>query len=234
MHILLTRPEFDSRALAGVLGGMGIKTTTAPLLEIIYEDGPKLDLAGVQALLFTSANGVRAFVNRSDEKNILSLAVGDATARELEQNGFTKIKSAEGDVVALSQLAKDTLDPNGGELFHGAGTHLAGDLEGMLVKAGFKYRRQVLYRAETPDTFPANGAVAINDGLIDGVLFYSPRTAKTFVALIKKIGLENKLSHISAYCLSDGVKKMVETLGWREIKVAKTPEQQALLALIGN
>ncbi|MDH5490172.1 MAG: uroporphyrinogen-III synthase, partial [Rhodospirillaceae bacterium] len=110
MHILLTRPEFDSRALAGVLGGMGIKTTTAPLLEIIYEDGPKLDLAGVQALLFTSANGVRAFANRSDEKNILSLAVGDATARELEQNGFIKIKSAEGDVFALSQLAKDMLD----------------------------------------------------------------------------------------------------------------------------
>ena len=232
MHILLTRPEFDSHALAQTLGAMGASSTIAPLLEIIYETGPALDLTNVQALLFTSANGVRAFVQRCGVRNILAIAVGDATARELEQNDFTNIKSAAGDVNTLGQLVTTTLDPKAGELFHAAGSRLAGDLEGIVSMAGFKYRRQVLYRAETPDVFPLNATAAINDGLIDGVLFFSPRTAKTFADLVKKAGIENKLGKITVYCLSPGVKKMVENLGWGEIKVAKTPEQSALLALL--
>lgn len=234
MHILITRPEFDNQALQSLLGEMSIESTSAPLLEIIYEDGSTLNLAGVQALLFTSANGVRAFVRRSDVRNILALAVGDATARELEQNGFTKIKSAGGDVNTLGQLVKDTLKPNDGELFHAAGSRLAGDLEAIATNAGFKYRRQVLYRAETPKALPANSANALKDGLIDGVLFYSPRTAKTFVNLVKKAGLEKKLARVTAYCLSPSVGKMVEGHGWADIKIAKTPEQPALLALLRN
>ena len=232
MRVLLTRPELDSTTLGRVLGTMGIESISAPLLEIIFEDGPELNLDGVQALLFTSANGVRAFVRRSGARDILALAVGDATARELSETNFKNIESAAGDVDTLAALAIERLKNNDGELLHVAGSRIAGDLEGILTKAGFKYSRRVLYSAETPGTLSPTAINAIEQKNIDGVLFYSPRTAKTFAKLITKAGLDKKLGDITAYCLSPPVGDMVSGLGWREIKVASAPEQSALLALL--
>lgn len=232
MRVLLTRPQTDSVALGTVLEGMGIKSTISPLLEIIYEDGPELNLAGVGGLLFTSANGVRAFIRRSNERNILALAVGDATGRELEQSGFKNISSAGGNVETLSALASKTLNPNGGSLLHPAGSRLAGDLEGMVTKAGFTYRREIMYRAATPDVLPHVAMDAIENNNIDGVLFYSPRTAKTFAKLVKAAGLEAKLKNITAYCLSNPVGAMVDGMPWKDIKIAPKPEQGSLLGLL--
>ena len=232
MRVLLTRPESDSAALGRALEAMGIESISAPLLEIIYEDGARLNLDGVQALLFTSANGVRAFARRSSTRDILALAVGDATARELASTDFKNIESASGDVDTLAALVARRLAVDDGELLHAAGSRVAGDLEGMLAKSGFKYRRAVLYRAEVPDTLPPTAARAIEQESIDGVLFYSPRTAKTFGRLVTKAGLDKKLGGISAYCLSAPVGDMILSLGWREIKVAGSPEQSSLLALL--
>ncbi|MCK5546791.1 MAG: uroporphyrinogen-III synthase [Rhodospirillaceae bacterium] len=232
MRVLLTRPEPDSATLGCALTDMGIESINAPLLEIIFEDGPDLNLDGVQALLFTSANGVRAFAGRSNTRDILAMAVGDATARELGTHGFKNVKSAAGDVETLAALVIDNLKNNDGKLLHIAGSRVAGDLEGMLSKAGFKYSRSVLYRAETPDMLPANAINAIEQQSIDGILFYSPRTAKTFANLATRARVDKKLSNITAYCLSVRVSDQIMGLSWREIKVATTPEQPALLALL--
>lgn len=213
---------------------MGIESISAPLLEIIFEDGPDLNLTNVQALLFTSANGVRAFVRRSKTRDILAMAVGDATARELNTHGFKNIESASGDVDTLATLVIHRLESNDDELLHVAGSRVAGDLEGMLSSAGFKYSRSVLYRAETPDVLPTNAINAIEQQSLDGILFYSPRTAKTFANLVTKAGLDKKLGSMAAYCLSNRVSDMVAGLGWREIKVANAPEQSSLLALLKN
>lgn len=232
MRVLLTRPEPDSTALGRALTDMGIESINAPLLEIIFEDGADLNLQGVQALLFTSANGVRAFVKRSNARDILAMAVGDATARELGTLGFKNVESASGDVDTLAALVIQRLQSNDGELLHIAGSRVAGDLEGMLSKAGFKYSRSVLYRAETPDVLPTNAINAIEQQSLDGVLFYSPRTAKTFANLVTKAGVNKKLGGITAYCLSSRVSDQIAGLSWREIKVANAPEQSSLLALL--
>ncbi|MEK9723834.1 MAG: uroporphyrinogen-III synthase, partial [Rhodospirillaceae bacterium] len=88
MHLLLTRPRSDSEALAATLAARGVATTVAPLLDIAIPDGPPLDLTGVQGLLMTSANGVRAFAAREARRDLLVFAVGEATGAEARAAGF--------------------------------------------------------------------------------------------------------------------------------------------------
>ena len=62
MKALVTRPREDSGALVDVLRDRGIEAVVEPLLALRLRDDPTLDVAGVQALLFTSANAVRTQV----------------------------------------------------------------------------------------------------------------------------------------------------------------------------
>lgn len=230
MRVLLTRPRLDNEALASELTLMGVQSISAPLLEIIFDDGPEIDTTGVQALLFTSANGVRAFAKRSKVRDLKALAVGDATAREATALGFTDVTSATGDVLALTLLAADQLETSGGALLHAAGSRIAGDLKGKLEASGFSYRREVLYSAQTPETLPQNALDAIVAGDVDGVLLFSPRTAATFAKLALDAGLAEMLGQLNVYCLSSAVAQKVEALGWAAVVVAERPEQAALLA----
>lgn len=230
MRVLVTRPEEDARRLGEILAARGVEAIGAPLLMIDYIDGEDLNLDGVQALLFTSANGVRAFARRSARRELPALCVGDATAREARAVGFEDVRSADGDVDDLARLALKDLDPARGDLFHPAGSKVAGDLAGLLRGHGFSYRREVLYTAAKAESLPEVAHGALDGEVIDGVLLYSPRTAQAFVQLAQGAGLAERLKRVTAYCLSPAVADAVAGLEWAAVRVAPTPDQDALLA----
>src|SRR5258706_8645263 len=149
---LITRPQEDARPLADELAARGIAVVIEPLLAIVTLPAAASDLAGdlagVQALLFTSANGVRAFAELSSRRDIGALAVGDATAAAARGVGFIAVESAGGDVKDLARLAKLRLKPEGGPLFHAAGSAVAGDLAQHLPSDGFTLRRPLLYGSQ--------------------------------------------------------------------------------------
>jgi uroporphyrinogen-III synthase len=234
LRVLITRPEEDAAALVAELARLGIEAEVAPLLAIRFEDGPALDLVGAQALLLTSANGVRALARRTEERGLKVLAVGASTAAKAREVGFTDIASADGDVDDLTRLAAATLDPAGGALVHAAGSKTAGDLAGLLGAAGFAYRREVLYRAETADALPEGARAGLAAGRYDGVLIYSPRTGATFARLVDDAGLAGKLGAVVAYCLSANVAAKVRGLRWASVRTAARPDQAAMLAMFGE
>ncbi|MBD3608930.1 MAG: uroporphyrinogen-III synthase, partial [Gammaproteobacteria bacterium] len=80
MHVLVTRPIQDAEPLLARLRERGIEATAEPLLEIEFKTGARVDLKDVQAVVATSANGVRAFAAASDRRDVGLFAVGDATA----------------------------------------------------------------------------------------------------------------------------------------------------------
>lgn len=229
MRVLITRPREDAEPLAAELRAHGVESMIAPLIEIRNLDGPSLDLDGVQALLATSANGVRAFACREPVRNLPVYAVGDATARTARAEGFHAVESASGDVGALAALVRDRLDPDAGVLTHVAGTKFAGDLSGMLRVAGFRYRREVLYEARTADCLPSAAAEALRDRSLQGVVLYSPRTAATFVDLVRKAGLDGDCGFLSAFCLSRAVAERTAGIMWKRIIVAAHPDQSAMV-----
>jgi uroporphyrinogen-III synthase len=230
-RILITRPREDAEALATELARRGFPVMIQPMLEIRMQGGPPLDLEGVQALLFTSANGVRATAARTSVRDLPVLAVGDATARAARDEGFVQVESAHGDVESLAGLVKARLDPAAGRLFHAAGSAVAGDLAGDLAGAGFRLERQALYAAEpVTELYPAT-AEALYAGTIDAVLFFSPRTAQSFVKVVQSAGLADRLGGVVAICLSEAVGTAVRTVKWQDIHVAVQPDQASLLDL---
>src|SRR5690606_24915182 len=111
VRLLLTRPEEDARPLGERLRAAGHEVLIEPLLKIRYRDAPTLELDGVQALLLTSANGVRALARHSHRRDLPVLAVGDATACAARAAGFSDVRSADGDVHDLEALVVAQLSP---------------------------------------------------------------------------------------------------------------------------
>lgn len=232
MHVLITRPREDAATLAETLRVAGVESTTEPLLEITYLDGPLPDLAPVQGLLITSANGIRAFARASDNRDLLIWAVGDASARMATELGFADVRSASGDVDALAKLVSEQADPAAGALLHVAGTRLAGDLAGRMEDAGFSYRRCVLYEARTSENLSDNVVSMFAGHVLDGVLLYSPRTAMQFSTLLKNADLQGELRDVTAFCLSPAVAAKIDALPWKRVAVAVAPHEASLITRV--
>ena len=234
LSLLVTRPAEDAAPLVAQLERLGVAAVSEPMMAIEPIAGPPVDVAGTQALLVTSANGARAFAARNVERDVPVLAVGDASAATARALGFVRVESAAGDVAALAELCRRRLDPAAGLLVHVAGTRVACDLAGTLVRAGFRYRREVLYRARAAERLSDTTAAALAQGRLDGVLFFSPRTAESFVRLAQRADAAAHLARLTAYCLSDAVAAKAREASWRRIVVAARPEQESLLAAIAR
>lgn len=227
-RLLLTRSEEDSAGLAAALSDMGVTSLIAPLLRVENVPGPELNLDNTQGVLLTSANGARAMAMRTARRDVPVYAVGDATARTASVLGFTDISSARGDVDDLAVLVRERCNPDYGALFHAAGSVIAGDLAAMLAPFGFEVRREMLYEAKTPDALPDAAARALEDGILDGIVLYSPRTARTFDVLVEKAGLTDALAGLRLFALSKNV-DAATTSRWAERIVAGHPDQESLL-----
>ena len=232
MRVLLTRPRADAEATAEFLAAQHIEAVIVPLIEISDIAGAVPDLAGVQALLVTSANGARALARAATPRDIPVFAVGDASAEAALQAGFSDINSASGDVAALAALVQSRLKPTAGALFHAAGSAIAGDLAAELAEHDFTVHRSQLYRAQTVATLPEAAHRALKDGTVDAALFYSPRTAAHFVHLIVEAGLESQCRRLIAGCLSAAVAEALEGLVFAETRIPATPNQTALIAVL--
>src|SRR5690606_28853470 len=109
-----------------------------------------------------------------------------------------------------------------------------GDLAGTLAGAGFAVRRITLYRAVRAGRLPAVAVRALAEDALDAALFFSPRSAATFVSLAAKAGVEPALARLDALCLSEAVAEAARQVAWRAVAVAAHPDQPALLQLVGH
>ena len=240
MHILITRPQADAAELAAILAARGIESTVEPLLTIRPETAPAIQLDNVQALLFTSANGIRCFAAVNPRRDLKVFAVGDNSAAAARAAGFSQVESAAGDVESLARLVTDRLHPRDGKLLHAAGAHLAGDLRGQLQAAGFVVERVVLYHAEPATALSHASVMNLRLGGIDAVALFSPRTARLFKELWRQtsdqagLGSGAGLGDAMALCLSRAVAEEIGDLGWKSIEIAETPDRAGMLALIAR
>ena len=235
MRVINTRPRPDAAALTEALAGLGHEVIEAPFLEIRFEQRTEpLDLQDTQAVVATSANGVRALAAATETRDAALFVVGDATARVAAELGFARVTPAGGDVEALADAVTSALDPSAGALLHAAGAEVAGDLAGALAAAGFAARRVTLYDARAAAILPAAADAALRSGAADAVVFFSPRTAKTFVRLTCDAGLARACRMLNAYCLSRAVAEELLALEWRGVHVAERPERESLLNLLSG
>jgi uroporphyrinogen-III synthase len=216
-------------SLAAALAGRGIDAVIEPMMEVHYSAAAMPDLANVQAVLCTSANGVRALARSTRKHDRPLLAVGDATASCARTEGFTNVASAGGDIADLVRLAVTRLHPQGGRLLHVAGEVVAGDLSGALRAQGFTIDRIVLYETRPVAALSNSVIRALCSGKIDFALFFSPRTAAIFVDLVKHAGLRGCCRAVTAVSISPATDAALSTLPWHDRQVAERPSQGAVL-----
>ena len=233
MRLLITRPEQDAGALAAALSEHGHSARLEPLIAIVPDPDAVIPDKRYQAVLVTSANGVRALAGNAGFERLQGtpvLAVGRASAEASRQAGFARIEDASGDLHDLVRLVGEHCSPAAGPLLYAAGKVISGDLKAMLEAEGYEVDRVVLYDAVPAERLTSGALSALRSGEIDGVLHFSPRTARVWARLAP-----NDARDLVHFCLSQAVadallEELDEPAG--SIRVAERPNQDALMALI--
>lgn len=226
--LLLTRPRAQSEAFARdverLLPGRFAPVLLSPLMEIAFT-GSDVELGGIQALLFTSANGVEAFAAACDDRSLPAICVGEMTAASARAAGFAA-RSAAGDVAALAALAASLWRPDGGPFLHVRGRHAAGDLVGALADRGIAARAVELYEQRACSLDDAARAL-IAAGAPVVVPLFSPRSARIFAG--ETAGLD--LSALTVVGLSPAA--VAPVAAGRRV-VAASPGREGMLAALAG
>ena len=181
LKIWITRAQPGAEATAARVRALGHAPFVAPLLAVRMVEDPQIDLEGVKALAFTSANGLRAFAQACADRSLQVFAVGAATAQAAREVGFRRVLSADGDVAALAEGIAARRNEIGGVVLHPGAAELAGDLAGALARAGVEVRALTLY-----DTAPAvlEPDQVAELGEVDVALVHSAKGAQALAAVL--------------------------------------------------
>lgn len=230
VRVLVTRPGFDAERTAETLRRLGCHTLIDSVIEIEVIAAAIAE-SRYEAIVFTSANGVRAAKQFGHFKQLPVFAVGTRTAEVARECGFANVGVAAGEVNALGELIVAELSA-GARVLHLAGEDRAGDLPGRLLRAGIKTETAVIYRAKPAKVLKPETIAAFRAGQIDAVLHYSERSAAAFVRLAHAAGIDQDIRKTRHICLSAAVAAPLQLIGLR-VEVAAAPDEQALFAVLG-
>lgn len=231
MRLIITRPQERALPLAEKLKAEGFEPILAPMLKIfpLPAEDPAEPL---QAVIFTSVQGVEAVAGAEGYKIFPAYTVGSKTAGAARKAGFATVYNADGAVDDLFRLIKQTGNPAKGPLVHLCGDQTVGKLTERLEAEGFTARRQKVYETRAVENLPSSVAEKINARAFEGALFFSPRTANIFCRVVAEGGLEDRFGHATAFCLSDNVAAEASRLAWKKVLACEQPSEASLLSLL--
>jgi uroporphyrinogen-III synthase len=235
MRLIVTRPEPDADRTARALMRLGHTVILSPMLDIVTDRGAKIPTRPYQAVLVTSSNAVRALAERPVRPvtvDVPLLAVGDQTALEAKRAGFSAARSAGGALDDLVALVARELAPADGPLLYAAGEDQTGDLAGQVAKRGFDVETAVLYRAEPRSRLAGVAEDALKAGTVDGVLFYSRRSAAAFALALRAGNLAPLADKVICFCISASTAEAIAKVTMGRTVIAEKPDQLALFAMI--
>lgn len=203
-RIVVTRPRQQSGEFARQLEAQGAEVLVVPTIAIVAApDAARFDAAvaassGYDWIIFTSANGVRAFFDRfaAQRRDVRTLAaariaaIGPETAAELERRMLHPA------VVPSEFRAEGLLDALGADDVRGrrillpraAGARTI--LPETLAARGAHVDEVVAYEAVVPPDADVDGLrAAIASGTIDAITFTSSSTVRNFATLLGADGV---------------------------------------------
>lgn len=224
-RILVTRPLPQAERTAERLRALGYVPVLAPMLRIEPINPPDPpEFNNVQAILATSTNGIERLVALTDVRSVAVLTVGTRTAAAAAKAGFTDVHSASGDGHSLLDLAINKLTPDAGKVIHIRGRHAAVAFDA-LADQGYDFHELIAYQAIEEPELPLP---ALHPAPAAAVL-YSARTSSALARAARSAGFD--LSKIALIGISTAALAPLEALDART-KVAKTPDEDALLAIL--
>jgi uroporphyrinogen-III synthase len=213
--LLLTRPQTDSEALAATLAKQEIDTLIQPVITIKYIDKPAHP-HDTEAIIITSRHALPAIAGCT----LPCYVVGMQTAESAKQSGF----HVAGEAATAQELSR--ILPPEKTFFYPSGRHVSYNFEPLDT------RRTIVYEAQARTGLEPDIIQAIKQDTLDGVLFFSTRSAEIFCALIKHHHLGHHLQTLVAYCLSAQVTQACEVHIWKAIRTSCQPTQQSMIELV--
>ncbi len=218
-NILITRPIDDAETLAEKLRKESFNPIIVPMMRVEFlsnindgiDDDTMLPDNTRNGLIFTSANGVRAFMyqlnkNPHHRADILSLpvyAVGEKTTMIAKDSGFSTIHTAGGNSDKLYTLICQKA-PKDMRFYHGSADNHPHHLAERLQTSGFDAIRKSLYRTIAEQQIPDNFLHYFSD--LTAIMLFSPRTAEIFLANFCNHALQKERKYnINFVCLSKAV-----------------------------
>jgi uroporphyrinogen-III synthase len=231
-RVLLTRSDLQTEGIVNSLATLGIACVSEPMLTIQDVVLPEVAHCNTAALVFTSANGVDAFVRQSGQLRSKALyAVGPQTADRLVAHGAQSFHSGEGDAASLLKLIYSTWRPTDGKIVHISGEHVSTDLAIELSRCGYQSARLVGYSA-VPATKISNSTLEeLHNNAFDGVVFMSRRAARTFCSF-PEVTVRIAARRLAAFCMSKAISDTILPGLFHQNKFALSPTRSALLQLL--
>lgn len=230
MRLLLTRPEDELIKTKKKLEDKGHSVILSPVLEIRYSS--ILLKNNQSALAITSKNAIKALQVLPDFTKQLFrpiFCVGDATADFARKAGFKTVFSAAGRVDDLVRLIFFHNPPL---ITYVCGCERRGNLEGKLRAGGIQTDVVEGYRADFANCLSSDAEKALREGRVDGILFYSARSAKAYLTLTKKHQISHLTNLLTYFCLAKSVAKVFDGDNKKHIVVASHPDEESLLQLL--
>ena len=230
--IVIVRPEEDSAEFVEKIQELGFDAHIESLLGISYNDESLPEISADTPLVFTSANGVRAFARLSDERGHPVYTVGRNTADEARQMGFTNIESASGTLDDLAVLLTKTLITSLIQPLYVRGEHISADLVGIMSKNGVRLREFIGYSAIPAQNLSINLLNLLDLRKIEAIMFFSARGGQVFSDLLQQYGRAVRLKATKALCISEAVIKSVSVLPFQQALVAEKPDRYGMSRLL--
>ena len=226
MRVWVTRASPGAERTAERLRAMGHTPILSPVMKVKPLPAV-IDLTGVAALAFTSANGLEAFAGRTPDRSLPVFAVGESTGQAARDAGFADVRSAQSDVVSLGRLIASSGLPQGAVVLSPGGRERAGDLQAE-SGPGVEVRTLALY--ETVAIAPAEGLAALEVDGVDAVLVHSPSAARRIAALCDRW----RKGRAWFLALSPAVAQPLLEAGFEKVRAAPFPDEAALLKLLSE
>jgi uroporphyrinogen-III synthase len=233
MRLILTRPQNEARALAAMLRSRGHSAIVTPLLTIRMREEAEIPARNWQAIALSSANAMSHKALKPAPPVLAAIkvfAVGAQSAEAARQAGYEKVHAEGGNMEGLARAIARDCKADEGAILYPSGAETAGDLKGTLETKGFTVERVILYDAIAVESLSQDVLAALRTGRADGVLLYSPRSARLWAKLVAESGLTVEALRLRHFCLSPNV---AAALGPGFItEIAARPDEPSLVALL--
>ncbi len=159
LPVIVTRTLPGASDTAENLTRLGFAPILSPMLSIAETGLAPNDLDGIDHLIFTSANGVRAVRSTELPPYLTAWCVGPSTADAAREAGFVNIIEGDGNVEDLAHLILSA-HPDG-PLLHIANEAAAGELVAALRSGGLEARFSAPYRTDAATSLSPEARAAL-------------------------------------------------------------------------
>lgn len=225
MRVLVTRPPDQAARTAERLLTLGHQPALAPVLEIVPTGTPTPD-GQFDLILATSAQAFAGLTSSSALRDIPLACVGEKTAEAGRVKGLSPTLVVQRAESLAERLIVET---SPGTALYLAGRERKPLLEERLRAAGWRLTIFESYNARPVAAWPPEIRAALDNGEIDAVLHYSPRSAALALALIGAAS-SARMSH---FCLAPDIAAVCRAAAPAEmIFTASQPDEDSLMTLL--